>query len=195
MKSGKTEPNWWSLIPSSLIIHTTPVCCVLLWHGNEDVEAPTFDLSFWKLASLIKRSHILCNALPLVTFITKLNLPFSPLQALMLASDSPVMGERLRSFHSIPQLLCRGLLWLVIRVLQCLAVQCMFAFNCSAFSCLFLAACPLQFPEILRDSLEVLYLSENQLECVPSSVCTLKTLSELYLSKWVKDCSFESWEM
>lgn len=56
-------------------------------------------------------------------------------------------------------------------------------FNFSAFSWLFLAACPVQFPEILRDSLEVLYLNDNQLECVPPSVCTLKTLSELYLSK------------
>lgn len=61
--------------------------------------------------------------------------------------------------------------------------------NSSAFSWLFLAACPIQFPEILRDSLEVLLLNDNQLECVPPSLCTLKTLSELYLSKWVK--SFE----
>ncbi|KAF4083035.1 hypothetical protein AMELA_G00135350 [Ameiurus melas] len=44
------------------------------------------------------------------------------------------------------------------------------------------AACPIQFPEILRDSLEVLFLNDNQLECVPPSVCTLKNLSELYLS-------------
>ncbi|XP_058256583.1 leucine-rich repeat serine/threonine-protein kinase 1 isoform X2 [Hemibagrus wyckioides] len=43
-------------------------------------------------------------------------------------------------------------------------------------------ACPIQFPEILRDSLEVLFLNDNQLECVPPSLCTLKTLSELYLS-------------
>ncbi|KAM9461021.1 leucine-rich repeat serine/threonine-protein kinase 1 [Clarias gariepinus] len=43
-------------------------------------------------------------------------------------------------------------------------------------------ACPIQFPEILRDSLEVLFLNDNQLDCVPPSVCTLKTLSELYLS-------------
>ncbi|TSK53838.1 Leucine-rich repeat serine/threonine-protein kinase 1 [Bagarius yarrelli] len=43
-------------------------------------------------------------------------------------------------------------------------------------------ACPVQFPEILRDSLEVLLLNDNQLECVPPSVCNLKTLSELYLS-------------
>lgn len=56
-------------------------------------------------------------------------------------------------------------------------------FNSSAFSWLFLAACPIQFPEILRDSLEVLFLNDNQLECVPPSVCTLKNLSELYLSK------------
>ncbi|XP_035387696.1 leucine-rich repeat serine/threonine-protein kinase 1 isoform X1 [Electrophorus electricus] len=43
-------------------------------------------------------------------------------------------------------------------------------------------ACPVQFPDILRDSLEVLLLNENQLECVPLSVCALKNLSELYLS-------------
>lgn len=65
-------------------------------------------------------------------------------------------------------------------------------FNSSAFSWLFLAACPVQFPEILRDSLEVLYLNDNQLECVPPTVCTLKTLSELYLSKWVDGYSFGS---
>uniref|UniRef100_A0A673NCZ9 Leucine-rich repeat serine/threonine-protein kinase 1-like n=1 Tax=Sinocyclocheilus rhinocerous TaxID=307959 RepID=A0A673NCZ9_9TELE len=43
--------------------------------------------------------------------------------------------------------------------------------------------CPIQFPVILRDSLEVLFLNDNQLECVPPSVCALKNLSELYLSK------------
>ncbi|KAI4891045.1 hypothetical protein NFI96_008640 [Prochilodus magdalenae] len=43
-------------------------------------------------------------------------------------------------------------------------------------------ACPVQFPEILRDSLEVLFLNDNQLECVPPTVCGLKNLSELYLS-------------
>uniref|UniRef100_A0AAR2LAM3 non-specific serine/threonine protein kinase n=1 Tax=Pygocentrus nattereri TaxID=42514 RepID=A0AAR2LAM3_PYGNA len=43
-------------------------------------------------------------------------------------------------------------------------------------------SCPIQFPEILRDSLEVLFLNDNQLECVPLSVCALKNLSELYLS-------------
>ncbi|XP_067257484.1 leucine-rich repeat serine/threonine-protein kinase 1 isoform X3 [Chanodichthys erythropterus] len=42
--------------------------------------------------------------------------------------------------------------------------------------------CPIQFPAILRDSLEVLFLNDNQLECVPPSVCALKNLSELYLS-------------
>ncbi len=47
------------------------------------------------------------------------------------------------------------------------------------------AACPIQFAVILRDSLEVLLLNDNQLECVPPSVCALKNLSELYLSKWV----------
>uniref|UniRef100_A0A671L169 non-specific serine/threonine protein kinase n=1 Tax=Sinocyclocheilus anshuiensis TaxID=1608454 RepID=A0A671L169_9TELE len=45
-----------------------------------------------------------------------------------------------------------------------------------------LAVCPIQFPVILRDSLEVLFLNDNQLECVPPSVCALKNLSELYLS-------------
>ncbi|KAI7813751.1 leucine-rich repeat serine/threonine-protein kinase 1 isoform X1 [Triplophysa rosa] len=42
--------------------------------------------------------------------------------------------------------------------------------------------CPIQFPVILRDSLEVLFLNDNQLECVPPSVYALKNLSELYLS-------------
>ncbi|XP_052458726.1 leucine-rich repeat serine/threonine-protein kinase 1 isoform X2 [Carassius gibelio] len=42
--------------------------------------------------------------------------------------------------------------------------------------------CPIEFPVILRDSLEVLFLNDNQLECVPPSVCALKNLSELYLS-------------
>uniref|UniRef100_A0A9J7ZR12 non-specific serine/threonine protein kinase n=1 Tax=Cyprinus carpio carpio TaxID=630221 RepID=A0A9J7ZR12_CYPCA len=41
---------------------------------------------------------------------------------------------------------------------------------------------PGTFPVILRDSLEVLFLNDNQLECVPPSVCALKNLSELYLS-------------
>nr|XP_061819726.1 leucine-rich repeat serine/threonine-protein kinase 1 isoform X2 [Nerophis lumbriciformis] len=43
-------------------------------------------------------------------------------------------------------------------------------------------ACPIQFPAILRDSVEVLFLNDNQLECVPQSVCGLNGLSELYLS-------------
>ncbi|XP_063044904.1 leucine-rich repeat serine/threonine-protein kinase 1 isoform X2 [Engraulis encrasicolus] len=43
-------------------------------------------------------------------------------------------------------------------------------------------ASSVQFPVMLRDSLEVLFLNDNQLECVPPSVCALKTLSELYLS-------------
>ncbi|XP_029353806.1 leucine-rich repeat serine/threonine-protein kinase 1 isoform X1 [Echeneis naucrates] len=42
--------------------------------------------------------------------------------------------------------------------------------------------CPIEFPMILRDSLEVLYLNDNQLECVPQSVCGLHSLTELYLS-------------
>uniref|UniRef100_A0AAY4E7H3 non-specific serine/threonine protein kinase n=1 Tax=Denticeps clupeoides TaxID=299321 RepID=A0AAY4E7H3_9TELE len=42
--------------------------------------------------------------------------------------------------------------------------------------------CSIEFPLILRDSLEVLFLNDNQLDCVPSSVCSLKNLSELYLS-------------
>ncbi|XP_061591967.1 LOW QUALITY PROTEIN: leucine-rich repeat serine/threonine-protein kinase 1 [Cololabis saira] len=44
------------------------------------------------------------------------------------------------------------------------------------------AVCPLEFPGILRDSLEVLLLNNNQLECVPQSVCALHNLTELYLS-------------
>ncbi|TRY84280.1 hypothetical protein DNTS_013412 [Danionella cerebrum] len=44
------------------------------------------------------------------------------------------------------------------------------------------SACPLEIPSLLRDSLEVLTLSENQLESVPPSVCGLRNLSELYLS-------------
>lgn len=46
-----------------------------------------------------------------------------------------------------------------------------------------LAVCPIEFPMILRDSLEVLLLNDNQLECVPQSVCGLHNLTELYLSK------------
>ncbi|XP_073764155.1 leucine-rich repeat serine/threonine-protein kinase 1 isoform X2 [Danio rerio] len=42
--------------------------------------------------------------------------------------------------------------------------------------------CPVQFPVLLRDSLEVLYLNNNQLESVPPSVCALRNLSELYLA-------------
>ncbi|TDH16768.1 hypothetical protein EPR50_G00001400 [Perca flavescens] len=42
--------------------------------------------------------------------------------------------------------------------------------------------CPIEFPMILRDSLEVLFLNDNQLECVPQSVCGLHSLTELYLS-------------
>ncbi|KAF7666866.1 hypothetical protein LDENG_00091190 [Lucifuga dentata] len=42
--------------------------------------------------------------------------------------------------------------------------------------------CPIEFSMILRDSLEVLYLNDNQLECVPQSVCSLHNLTELYLS-------------
>ncbi|XP_026565039.1 leucine-rich repeat serine/threonine-protein kinase 1 isoform X1 [Pseudonaja textilis] len=39
----------------------------------------------------------------------------------------------------------------------------------------------LQFPEFLADTLEVLYLNDNQLDSVPQSVCLLRGLSELYL--------------
>ncbi|CAK6975851.1 leucine-rich repeat serine/threonine-protein kinase 1 [Scomber scombrus] len=42
--------------------------------------------------------------------------------------------------------------------------------------------CPIEFPIILRDSLEVLFLNDNQLECVPQSVCVLHSLTEFYLS-------------
>uniref|UniRef100_A0A4W5REP7 Leucine-rich repeat kinase 1 n=1 Tax=Hucho hucho TaxID=62062 RepID=A0A4W5REP7_9TELE len=42
--------------------------------------------------------------------------------------------------------------------------------------------CPIEFPVILRDALEVLSLNDNQLECVPQSVCGLRNLMELYLS-------------
>uniref|UniRef100_A0A3Q3AM76 Leucine-rich repeat serine/threonine-protein kinase 1-like n=1 Tax=Kryptolebias marmoratus TaxID=37003 RepID=A0A3Q3AM76_KRYMA len=44
------------------------------------------------------------------------------------------------------------------------------------------AVCPIEFPVLLRASLEVLLLNENQLECVPQSVCCLHNLTELYLS-------------
>ncbi|XP_057705282.1 leucine-rich repeat serine/threonine-protein kinase 1 isoform X2 [Corythoichthys intestinalis] len=44
------------------------------------------------------------------------------------------------------------------------------------------AACPVEFPAFLRDSLEVLYLNDNRLERVPPSVCALSGLSELYLA-------------
>ncbi|KAM9317959.1 leucine-rich repeat serine/threonine-protein kinase 1 [Pholidichthys leucotaenia] len=42
--------------------------------------------------------------------------------------------------------------------------------------------CSIEFPALLRDSLEVLFLNDNQLECVPQSVCGLHSLTELYLS-------------
>lgn len=42
--------------------------------------------------------------------------------------------------------------------------------------------CPIEFPGILRESLEVLFLNDNWLECVPQSVCGLHSLTELYLS-------------
>ncbi|XP_056135379.1 leucine-rich repeat serine/threonine-protein kinase 1 [Lampris incognitus] len=41
--------------------------------------------------------------------------------------------------------------------------------------------CPIEFPIMLRDSLEVLFLNNNQLESVPQSVCGLHSLTELYL--------------
>lgn len=56
---------------------------------------------------------------------------------------------------------------------------------CDNLRCSVLAVCPIEFSMILRDSLEVLYLNDNQLECVPQSVCGLHSLTELYLSKWV----------
>lgn len=46
-----------------------------------------------------------------------------------------------------------------------------------------LLVCAIEFPDVLRDSLELLYLNDNQLECVPQSVCGLHNLNELYLSK------------
>ncbi|KAJ7311344.1 hypothetical protein JRQ81_006960 [Phrynocephalus forsythii] len=39
----------------------------------------------------------------------------------------------------------------------------------------------LEFPEYLSESLEVLYLNDNQLDAIPQSVCLLKGLTELYL--------------
>ena len=41
----------------------------------------------------------------------------------------------------------------------------------------------LEFPEYLSESLEVLYLNDNQLDAIPRSVCLLKGLTELYLGK------------
>uniref|UniRef100_A0A3P9J7W9 non-specific serine/threonine protein kinase n=1 Tax=Oryzias latipes TaxID=8090 RepID=A0A3P9J7W9_ORYLA len=41
---------------------------------------------------------------------------------------------------------------------------------------------PVEFPRILRNSLEVLLLNDNQLDSVPPSVCGLHSLNELYLS-------------
>ncbi|XP_072321953.1 leucine-rich repeat serine/threonine-protein kinase 1 [Eucyclogobius newberryi] len=38
------------------------------------------------------------------------------------------------------------------------------------------------FPAVLRDSLEALHLNDNQLEAVPPSVCALSSLTELYVS-------------
>ncbi|XP_073657435.1 leucine-rich repeat serine/threonine-protein kinase 1 isoform X4 [Tursiops truncatus] len=43
------------------------------------------------------------------------------------------------------------------------------------------AACVLEFPAFLSESLEVLCLNDNHLDAVPPSVCLLKSLSELYL--------------
>ncbi|XP_053437826.1 leucine-rich repeat serine/threonine-protein kinase 1 isoform X2 [Nycticebus coucang] len=43
------------------------------------------------------------------------------------------------------------------------------------------AACVLEFPAFLSESLEVLCLNDNHLDGVPPSVCLLKNLSELYL--------------
>uniref|UniRef100_A0A3Q1I1B7 non-specific serine/threonine protein kinase n=1 Tax=Acanthochromis polyacanthus TaxID=80966 RepID=A0A3Q1I1B7_9TELE len=42
--------------------------------------------------------------------------------------------------------------------------------------------CPIEFSAVMKDSLEVLFLNDNQLECVPQSVCSLHSLTELYLS-------------
>uniref|UniRef100_A0A3P8RJX0 non-specific serine/threonine protein kinase n=1 Tax=Amphiprion percula TaxID=161767 RepID=A0A3P8RJX0_AMPPE len=42
--------------------------------------------------------------------------------------------------------------------------------------------CPIEFSTVMKDSLEVLFLNDNQLECVPQSVCSLHSLTELYLS-------------
>lgn len=42
---------------------------------------------------------------------------------------------------------------------------------------------PVEFPRILRNSLEVLFLNDNQLDCVPPSLCGLHSLTELYLSR------------
>ncbi|XP_015198818.2 leucine-rich repeat serine/threonine-protein kinase 1 isoform X2 [Lepisosteus oculatus] len=44
------------------------------------------------------------------------------------------------------------------------------------------SVCSIEFPGVLRDCLEVLFLNDNQLESVPQSVCSLKNLTELYLS-------------
>lgn len=49
--------------------------------------------------------------------------------------------------------------------------------------CHFFAACVLELPAFLSESLEVLCLNDNHLDAVPPSVCQLKSLSELYLGK------------
>ncbi|XP_042331231.1 leucine-rich repeat serine/threonine-protein kinase 1 isoform X2 [Sceloporus undulatus] len=51
----------------------------------------------------------------------------------------------------------------------------------AALSANFWAGSTLEFPEYLSETLEVLYLNDNQLDSVPHSVCLLKGLSELYL--------------
>lgn len=53
------------------------------------------------------------------------------------------------------------------------------------FWAFFFAGSSIEFPAMLRDSLEVLYLNDNQLDTVPQSVCGLHSLTELYLSKLV----------
>lgn len=56
-------------------------------------------------------------------------------------------------------------------------------FSSMRLLCHFFAACVLELPAFLSESLEVLCLNDNHLDAVPPSVCQLKSLSELYLGK------------
>lgn len=77
---------------------------------------------------------------------------------------------------------CKVQVKLLVRSLDACFVVCWFFFKVQFVSCL-VPGPFLEFPAFLSDSLEVLYLNDNQLDSVPQSVCLLKGLTELYLGK------------